>query len=216
MTNSINKYSKYLALAAFGLQAWSSNAAITLSGDPGAGAQTLSITANVDFDITTSGVFTTLVFEDWADPNDGGLDGFVLTPGSFQYQIDRGAIHTQVTSAKVFDNLATTSVGSIGSNDVFIVFDTGISVTAGQTLTLLAQSWTTGTHDPILTGWNTAAVGTFEGTGFVSTSFGSMLSDPVVVPEADTYGLIFAFGGLAVMCLRSQRKLGKQACLPSI
>lgn len=114
-------------------------AAITTSGDfaDGSPTPTLNITAPITFTITTNGTVQRLIFDEWVTDDGTATTLTVATPTALSYQINGGA--TQFTTVVgLLDNQHTPS-GALSANDGYLSFFP-ISVTAGQTLTILAAT----------------------------------------------------------------------------
>ncbi len=161
-------------------------AQVTISGTPQAesGTFTLSIAEDITFDINADGNATHLIFDEWVT-----AEGFTstTTPPStvyIGYQINSGAGQSASVSA-LRDN--QTDSGGISINDGFLSF-VSISVTNGDSLTLLAGSWDFGVNSS----FNSQLVDgfTFTGDVFLLDDGLTQISNAVslaAVPEPSTW-----------------------------
>ena len=173
------------------------NAAVITSGDfaDGAPTPTLNITAPITFTITTNGTVQRLIFDEWVTDDGTATTLTVATPTALSYQINGGA--TQFTTVVgLVDNQHIPS-GALSANDGYLSFFP-ISVTAGQTLTILAATITFNA-DPAFN----QPLSSLAGDTRLTNGSGTALSAPVSVPEPSV-AFLGALGFLAI--------LRRQAC----
>jgi hypothetical protein len=141
-----------------------------------------------------------LVFDEWVT-SDGSQTAPSLAGQTVTFS--RGGTTTQVGLQSLNDNLARTA-GAMTSNDGFLLFS-GYAVTAGDTVTIKAGSWS-------FSGaalFNPQTVQTFTGNVFLANALGSALSSPISagpVPEPGQYAQVAGVGVLGWALLRRFRR----------
>jgi len=176
----------------------SAHSAVIFSGDPNVtgGTATLQITRDIDFTVTTSGLANFLVFDNWVGTSDGSLNFInANAPANLSYRIDGGSTQSAVIY-RTFDNHRNS--GAVGLTDGFLFFD-GLSLVAGQTVTILAQTHTFAGNNF----FNPATKQVFTGDVFLTTVPGAQLSSTVSlssVPEPSEWAVAAGVGllGFAV------------------
>lgn len=173
---------------------------VILSGDVTSTGGTLQITSDISFNITsTTTDFRALAFDEWV-LSDVSTQG--LTMNNLNYQINGGAI--QSTSNSTLQDNFTGIDGPLTANDGYVLFD-ALSVTAGQTVTIKAGSYTvTSGHGD----FNPTAVGTFTGNAFLTTATTpiSLISNTVVVPEPEDFAALAGLGCVGWFLFREKRR----------
>jgi hypothetical protein len=152
-----------------------SRAAIVLSGNI-SGSTTLTITADIVFNIISSGNASFLVFDEWTT-SDGTQSGSNASPEQ-NFAYERNGVSGTVVLGGLYDNFAD-SFGGFTANDGFIFF-TSIAVVSGDTFRVLAGSYTfdgNSAFNPLLEGRN------FTGDVFLVGSDLLRISNTVTVPE---------------------------------
>lgn len=191
--------------AALVLCAASVRADILLSGNfqTGTPAPTLTISAPFSLSITATGSIVAIVFDEWA-PTDGTRN-FVFPPngGTINYRINGGPLQT-IGYGALADHFNDT-VGSSTPNDGYMSFiGSGLSVTAGQTVTFPAQTLgfvTFGANpdfDP-----NLPPV--FSGLIYATDSGARNLTSANPAPEPGTWALLGVGAGLLGLVRRRRR-----------
>jgi len=178
--------SQYLALVAALFVLPQANGAIVISGDPGAGTGVFTITEDITINVTLTGDMRNLIFDEWV-ANDGSQQGGYLSPSSFDYTINGGSLQT-LNNFRIFDNY-NNNFAALTENDGYLLFDSVISVTAGDVLVLKAGTWSM----PALPGFNPDALGVFSGNVFITSTSGTALS---AIPEPSSALLALLAGGL--------------------
>ncbi len=182
--------------------------AVIISGgiNVNGGTGSLEITHDIEFTITTSGFTSTLVFDNWVGASDGGLNAVLDNPAALlSYRIDGGTTQTTAING-LYDNHH--ALGLIDQTDGFLLFSS-ISVVAGQTVTIPAQTHTfSGNSD-----FNGNAVQVFTGDVFLSTTSGAVRSSAVSlssVPEPSEWAAAAGVGllGFAVWRRRVRAAVG--------
>jgi hypothetical protein len=131
--------SKYLAFSTFLLLALTAPAAVVLSGNfnTGTPTATLTITNDIVFTITVTGIARGVVFDEWTSSD--GHNDLVVNTQPINVVINN--VTTNITSYALHDNFASTS-GSLTPNDGYLDFTSNfLAVTAGDTYTLKAGSY---------------------------------------------------------------------------
>jgi len=171
-------------------------AAITTSGDfaDGAPTPTLIITAPITFTITTNGTVQRLIFDEWVTDDGTATTLTVATPTALSYQINGGA--TQFTTVVGLTDNQHTSSGALSANDGYLSFFP-ISVTAGQTLTILAATIPFNADSAF-----NQPPSSFAGDARLTNGSGTALSAPVSVPEPSVV-FLGALGFLALLRRRA-------------
>ncbi len=174
------------------------SAAIVLSGDfiNGTTTPTLTITEDIIFTIASDGNAFILVFDEWtvsdSTPNDPSDD----PAQNLTYNRNGSGLSTPI--GNLVDNLAST-VEDITPNDGYLTFTpNGIPVTAGDSLTISARSYTFESDpgfNPLLTGT------TFTGDVFLTDGGANRISDIVAVPEPSA-ALLCCLLGMAPLLRR--------------
>jgi hypothetical protein len=180
------------------LGVFSASASIVVSGDvtDTNGTFTLQITEDITLDIETTGSAYIFVFDEWVT-SDGTHDNSFDNPNgaSLQVQVNGGS-ETPYGIDTLCDNLDGV-VGDATANDGFFVLYDFVSVSAGDTLTIKAATYT---FDG-LENFNEDAIGTFNGNVFLTDSNGIRLSSIETVPEPATLGMVGAVAG-AILFIR--------------
>lgn len=172
-------------------------AAITTSGDfkTGTPTATFTITAPITFTITAdyiSGSGIIMVLDGWATPENASVPAPPTVGNMVSYKIDGGITQT-VPLNTIFDEYPM-NLGAYTMDDGLIWMG-DIAVTTGQTLTILAQTWT---FDAAGAEFNTPPA-LFEGNAFlVGNDSQIIMSGLVPVPEPTT-ALLGAIGTLALL-----------------
>jgi hypothetical protein len=203
------RFAPVLAVAAAAALNTSVHSAVIVSGDVDVtgGTGSLEITHDIEFTITSSGNLFFVVFDDWVGTSDGGLTALGDSPAALlSYRIDGGSIQTRALGNLYDNNL---NAGSIDPRDGFFVLESGLSLVAGQTLTILAQTHTYSGNST----FNPAAKQVFTGDVFLASSSASVMSSPVSlssVPEPSEWAAAAGVGllGFAVWRRRVRAAVG--------
>lgn len=170
-------------------------AAVTTSGDfsDGSPTPTLNITAPITFTITTNGTVQRLIFDEWVTDDGTATTLTVATPTALSYHINGGA--TQFTTVVGLTDNQHTPSGALSANDGYLSFFP-ISVTAGQTLTILAATIAFNAdaafnQPPFMLG----------GDARLTNGSGTAISAPVSIPEPS----VTILGGLGFVALLRRR-----------
>lgn len=170
-----------VTLAAVSLFATASSAcgAIVFSGNfiTGSSQATMTITAPITLDITTSGTAIYLVFDEWVPAPNGGGTNVRPDPTSQTFDISNNG--TQVNPTFTFLNDDTLAFNDLTSRDGILGFS-GVVVTAGTSLTIAPASYTftsASFFNPAVNGLN------FTGDVFLINSSFQRLSGITPVPE---------------------------------
>jgi hypothetical protein len=178
------------------------DASIILSGDIATTGGTLTLTEDISFNIEAGNAVRGLAFENWVTTYDGTRNTEPLTPSSFRYTIDFGSEQTAMVNS-LRDNYPT---GEISNTDGYILLTNSFPVSAGQTLTIVAQSWTMGAS----TTFNPQAIGTFTGDVFLFNNDAERFATTTAVPEPSTWAAFSGLGALGfVMLRRRRRRIGR-------
>jgi hypothetical protein len=167
-----------------------SSAAVVASGDFSGGTTTptLSFTTPIEIPILRPGEISSFVFDEWTT-DDGVPSAALASGGILSFRINGGLIQT-IPVVFAFDNFSAYS-GSVSPNDGVLVLSGTIPVTAGQTLTILDQTFSFIASGP---GFNAPST-PFTGVTFPVDSALSSLS---IVPEPST-SMALALGSLVML-----------------
>lgn len=166
----------------------------------GGGPGTINIGRPITFDVTSTGNLYGIVFDNWVT-TDGSTTSVALNSG-LSYRINGGSLQTLSGANTFYDN--GNSNGDLTVDDGLIVFAT-IPVTAGDTFSLVAGSYTTSGNGS----FNSQAIQTFTGDLFLLSSNNTAMSGLVsAVPEPSTYAALAGFAALGLtMVVRRRRKI---------
>lgn len=168
-----------------------SQASVILSGNVASGAGVLTFTTDYSFTASGAGSARALIFDGWGSPTDGSA---TATLGSGPFKLELNGIDAGVSFNGMVDNLIA-SGGDLSPDDAYILWTAGVSVAAGDLITIKSGAWSLGAA----ASWNPATTGTFLGNMFLTDRDGLRLSGNVTtgsVPEPETHTLLLAALGL--------------------
>ena len=194
------------SLALFTVSAMRTDAAVIVTLATPTTAGNIVFTQDINFTITTAGVFNTLVFDEWVT-SDGTFTG--ITPGSFtpsalSYSINGGAAAT--TALTNFRDNTNATFNDLTPNDGYLYSASGVSVALNDIFTVKAGTYTLAAGS-IPAAFNPQANQTFTGNAFLFQNSGSVrlsANTPVgAVPEPSRALLLL--GGLSTLGFRRRR-----------
>ena len=161
-------------------------------------AGSVPITAPISFTIATAGSVRAFVLDEWITSDETST----VSPlgSSLAYSLNG------ISSSRVgdFGDNAASSFGSVTPNDGYLLFpfENTLTVTAGDTVTLLAGTYTIAPFS----GFNPQATQTFTGSMFLADNGGARLSSNAPVPEPSLWTL--TLGGAGLLGLLARRRCG--------
>ena len=168
---------------------------VMINGNVSTGAQ-LVFNSDISFNIQRTGLIASLVFDEWTT-DDGTQDSVAMSP-VFAFSINGGS--TMTVSALLSDNSSST-LNDISRNDGFVFIGSGIAVTAGDTFTVTAGTYSFTAEPafyPLLNDFS------FDGSVFLGDGNAVRNSNIVTaVPEPTSLALF----GIAMIGLARRRRL---------
>lgn len=189
------------ALTLGAMSTFSSQAAVNITGDPALGTGVLEITEDIIFNVTVSGSFLSVVFDEYVT-SDGNFTAVLLSPSVIGYSLN--GISGTTSAATFVDNNEQIS-GDISANDALFYasdgFDqaTAIQLAANDEFIIKAGTWSIAADADL----NPAIVKNFNGQVFITNSLGERISDVTYVPEPSS-AILASLGGLALLARRKR------------
>ena len=162
----------------------SAQCAIIFSGPLQSTGGSIEITSDVTFNITSTGPISGIILDQWVT-SDGDPSALSLS-GPISFSINGGALQSGGLSFAYDNESPYLGFGDVTGDDGAIQLS-GISVNAGDTLTLTAQTFNVIFGDA---GWNPEAIQSFEGDVFLAGFFGNAMSDVITIPEPSSSAII--------------------------
>lgn len=167
------------------------HASITISGDPTYGTGVFSIDQDITFNITANSTADMLVFKSFVP----SVDEWTMSAltGDFRFELNGSSFTRE--AGNLNDN--GYSGNDIALNDGFVWWRAPFSVSAGDTLTIKADSFSMafGTIE-----FNPGAIRSFSGNLIIVNQAGTQISN--VVPEPSAFALL----GLGTVGLVARRR----------
>jgi hypothetical protein len=181
----------FAALGVLVLAAPQARAALIVVAPTSSTNGSITITNDITFTISTAGNAQVFALDEWVT-SDGAQNGSAVSP-DLSVSVNGGAPGGHPNT--FFDNLAMT-VGAITPNDGYFYLSNAFAVSAGNTVTLKAATYTLAATP----GFNPQANQTFTGNMFITDDVGNQLSNVVAagaVPEPSTWTMLLLGGMIA-------------------